>query len=62
VPRTHKGWSYEGTMSRPRDWALEEAVRNHGRLRHIWADGAYSGELVEWWQSEHGIAIEVVGK
>jgi putative transposase len=44
------------------DWVLEEAVRKHGCLRHIWADSAYSGELVEWWQDEHGITIEIVGK
>ena len=44
------------------DWVLEEAIRNHERLQHIWADSAYSGELVEWWQSEHGITIEIVAK
>ena len=44
------------------DWVLEQAIRKHGRLRHIWADSAYSGELVEWWQDEHGITIEIVGK
>jgi putative transposase len=44
------------------DWVLEEAVRKHERLRHIWADSGYSGELVEWWQSERGITIEIVGK
>jgi putative transposase len=41
---------------------LEEAVRKHERLRHIWADSGYSGELVECWQTEHGITIEIVGK
>jgi putative transposase len=44
------------------DWVLEEAVRKHERLRHIWADSAYSGELVEWWRTENGITIEIVGK
>ena len=38
---------------------LEKAVQKHGRLRHIWADGGYSGELVEWWQSEQGLTIEI---
>jgi transposase len=32
------------------------------RLQHIWADSNYSGELVEWWQTERGITIEIVGK
>ena len=44
------------------DWVLEEAIRKHGRLRHIWADSGDSGDLVEWWQDEHGIPIEIVGK
>src|SRR5579859_4984549 len=44
------------------DWVLEEATRKHERLRHIWADSGYSGELVEWWKTEHGITIEIVGK
>ena len=44
------------------DWVLEAAVEKSQRLRHIWADSAYSGELVEWWQTERGITIEIVGK
>jgi len=44
------------------DWVLEAAADKSGRLRHIWADSGYSGELVEWWQNEHGITIEIVGK
>jgi putative transposase len=44
------------------DWVLEVAVEKSSRLRHVWADSGYSGELVEWWQAEHGITIEIVGK
>ena len=44
------------------DWVLEAAIEKSRRLRHVWADSNYSGELVEWWQSEHGITIEIVGK
>jgi hypothetical protein len=31
-------------------------------IRYVWADSAYTGDLVEWWQDEHGITIEIVGK
>jgi putative transposase len=41
---------------------LEAAVRKSSRLRHVWADSSYRGELVEWWQSERGITIEIVAK
>jgi putative transposase len=44
------------------DWVLEAAVEKSSRLRHIWADSGYRGELVEWWQDEQGITIEIVGK
>jgi putative transposase len=44
------------------DWVLEAAKAKSRRLQHIWADSGYSGELVEWWQSEQGITIEIVGK
>lgn len=44
------------------DWVLEAATEMSSRLRHIWADSNYSGELVEWWQTERGITIEIVGK
>jgi putative transposase len=44
------------------DWVLEEAVQKYERLRHVWADSGYTGELIEWWQTEHGITIEIVGK
>jgi len=44
------------------DWVLEAAQRKSSRLSHVWADGGYSGELVEWWDAEQGITIEIVGK
>jgi putative transposase len=44
------------------DWVLEAAAEKSSRLAHIWADSAYTGELVEWWQDERGITIEIVGK
>jgi putative transposase len=44
------------------DWVLEAAVEKSSRLRHIWADSGYRGELVEWWQDEEGITIEIAGK
>jgi putative transposase len=44
------------------DWVLKEAIRKHPRLRHIWADGGYSGELIEWWRDEQSLSIAIVGK
>jgi putative transposase len=44
------------------DWVLEAAVDTHHRLEHIWADSGYRGELVEYWEGEHGITIEIIGK
>jgi transposase len=44
------------------DWVLEEATATHERLAHLWADGSYRGELVEYWETEHGITIEIVDK
>jgi putative transposase len=44
------------------DWVLEAATEKSSRLQHIWADSGYTGELVEWWQDERGITIEIVGK
>jgi putative transposase len=41
---------------------LEAATEKSRRLRHIWADSSYSGDLVDWWEQEHGITIEIVGK
>jgi len=41
---------------------LEAATENSSRLQHIWADSGYTGELVEWWQDERVIIIEIVGK
>lgn len=44
------------------DWVLEAAVEKSSRLTDIWADSKYIGELVERWQTERGITIEIVGK
>ena len=44
------------------DWVLEAAAEKSSRLQHVWADSSYSGELVEWWQDERGISIEIVTK
>lgn len=44
------------------DWVLEAAATKSSRLQHVWADSGYTGELVEWWQDERGITIEIVGK
>lgn len=44
------------------DWVLEAAQRKSRRLAHVWADSGYSGDLVEWWEAEQGITIEIVGK
>ena len=44
------------------DWVLEAAQEKNDRLQHVWADSGYSGELVEWWEQERGITIEIVGK
>lgn len=44
------------------DWVLEAAKAKSRRLQHIWADSGYTGELVEWWQTERGITIEIVAK
>lgn len=44
------------------DWVLEAAMTKSQRLTHVWADGNYRGELVEWWETEQGITIEIVGK
>lgn len=44
------------------DWVLEAARAKSSRLRHVWADSGYAGDLVEWWQAEQGVTIEIVGK
>ena len=44
------------------DWVLEATKKKSSRLRHVWADSDYKGKLVEWWQTEQGITIEIVGK
>lgn len=43
-------------------WVLEAAAAKGSRLRHVWADSGYTGELAEWWQTERGITIEIVAK
>lgn len=32
------------------------------RLKHIWADGGYSGKLVDWVKEEHNCTLEIVEK
>lgn len=44
------------------DWVLEAATAKHERLAHFWADSNYRGELVDYWETEHGITIEIVDK
>jgi putative transposase len=44
------------------DWVLDAAAEKGRRLRHVWADSGYSGDLVDWWEQERGITIEIVGK
>jgi putative transposase len=44
------------------DWVLEQAIAERWRLRHLWADSNYRGELVDYWETEHGITIEIVAK
>jgi len=44
------------------DWVLEAATAKRWRLSHLWADSSYRGDLVDWWESEHGITNEIVTK
>jgi putative transposase len=44
------------------DWVLEEGVTKSSRLAHLWADSNYRGDLVDYWEQEHGITIEIVDK
>jgi putative transposase len=44
------------------DWVLEAAREKSRRLSHVWADSGYSGDLVDCWEQECGITIEIVGK
>jgi putative transposase len=44
------------------DWVLEAACKKSARLAHVWADSGYTGDLVDWWQQERGITIEIVSK
>jgi putative transposase len=44
------------------DWVLEEGSTKSSRLAHLWADSNYRGDLVDYWEQEHGITIEIVDK
>ena len=35
-------------------------AKRHPRLKHVWADGGYSGELVTWAHSFLGWVVEIV--
>ena len=39
---------------------LREARRQYPTLRHVWADGAYRGEVIDRVEQDTGIEIEVV--
>jgi putative transposase len=39
---------------------LEGCKGVYPRLKRIWADGQYTGELIEWVSEELGICLEVV--
>jgi putative transposase len=39
---------------------LKGARYHHRLLKHIWADGAYTGELVAWVKRLAGIELEIV--
>lgn len=41
---------------------LEQAKKQLTRLKHIWADGGYSGELVNWVREQCGWVLEIVQK
>lgn len=43
-------------------WVLEQAIASRWRLDHLWADSSYRGELVEFWETEHAITIEIVAR
>jgi transposase len=39
---------------------LAKIKTKHPRLEHLWVDGAYQGELIDWAKGELGITLEVV--
>ena len=41
---------------------LEKAARHLSQLRRIWADGGYSGTLVDWVKTQYGWELEIVKK
>lgn len=42
------------------DWVLERATAKCRRLCHLWADSSYRGDVVDYWESVHGITTEIV--
>lgn len=38
------------------------ALREHRGIRHIWADGGYTGRFVTWAQAAFSVTIEIVNK
>jgi putative transposase len=41
-------------------WVLERVGRRFGRMRRIWADGAYVGTFVSWARQQYGRLVEIV--
>ena len=41
---------------------LDACKDRYPRLTHVWADGGYRGQLVEWVKNEHGWTLEIVEK
>ena len=39
---------------------LEKARRRFSTLKHIWADGGYSGPLLEWAKTKLQLVVEIV--
>lgn len=39
---------------------LADLKREQPTLLHVWADGAYAGELVEWARERLGVTVEIV--
>ncbi|MGH9072304.1 MAG: IS5 family transposase [Acidimicrobiales bacterium] len=41
---------------------IEEAVKSHGQLTKVWADGGYAGKLVDWAVERLDVDLEIVRK
>ena len=41
-------------------WALNRLVGKFGRLKRIWADGGYAGQLIEWARQLGRWVLEIV--